>query len=269
MEESSFLRHYILEVPPTDGRSGLLALVIVDVLRNSPADFSETVRRRRRRRRTASARFSASRSITWRRVRSSGLPLRLADVSDSRGVCSAGRDLRSRFAHHLFGLSMSFFDRRRIGDMMSLSTSDVEVGPADAWARGFSSSSTRSFIFSVVPDRDVHALAEAHASGVRSASDHSASGDAKRARDSQPLRKRAGAVQPTLRDGAGSLNGIRVTKAFAKEDVQNPPHPRGGRGIRSPKPASRASADVLRSDARFHDESGAGACCFTSAAERW
>src|SRR6185437_11714850 len=43
-----------------------------------------------------------------------------------RGGVMAGRDLRSRFAHHLFWLSMSFFDRTRIGDMMSLATSDVE-----------------------------------------------------------------------------------------------------------------------------------------------
>ncbi len=39
----------------------------------------------------------------------------------------AGRDLRGSFADHLFELSASFFDRRRIGDLMSLATSDVDA----------------------------------------------------------------------------------------------------------------------------------------------
>ena len=53
-----------------------------------------------------------------------------------------------------------------------------------------------------------------------------------------------------------SLNGIRVTKAFAKENVQNRAYPRGRRGARSSKSFSRARAVILRPDARFHDESG-------------
>lgn len=44
-----------------------------------------------------------------------------------RASMYAGRDLRGRFAHHLFGLSASFFDRRPIGELMSLSTSDTEA----------------------------------------------------------------------------------------------------------------------------------------------
>jgi ATP-binding cassette subfamily B protein len=39
----------------------------------------------------------------------------------------AARDLRNRFTGHLLGLPASFFDRRRIGDLMSLATSDVEA----------------------------------------------------------------------------------------------------------------------------------------------
>jgi ATP-binding cassette subfamily B protein len=39
----------------------------------------------------------------------------------------AARDLRNRFTGHLLGLAASFFDRRRIGDLMSLATSDVEA----------------------------------------------------------------------------------------------------------------------------------------------
>lgn len=44
-----------------------------------------------------------------------------------RGSMYAGRDLRRKFGHHLFGLAQSFFDRRPIGELMSLATSDVEA----------------------------------------------------------------------------------------------------------------------------------------------
>ena len=39
----------------------------------------------------------------------------------------ASRDLRDRFSGHLFSLSSSFFDRRGIGDLMLLATSDIEA----------------------------------------------------------------------------------------------------------------------------------------------
>lgn len=39
----------------------------------------------------------------------------------------SGRDLRSRYADHLFKLSSTFFDKRKIGDLMSLATSDIEA----------------------------------------------------------------------------------------------------------------------------------------------
>lgn len=44
-----------------------------------------------------------------------------------RASMFAGRDIRNRFVRHLFHLSASFFDKRRIGDLMSLGTSDVEA----------------------------------------------------------------------------------------------------------------------------------------------
>ena len=43
-----------------------------------------------------------------------------------RSSMFCGRDLRSRFSRHLFGLGASFFDRKPIGVLMSLATSDVE-----------------------------------------------------------------------------------------------------------------------------------------------
>ena len=39
----------------------------------------------------------------------------------------AGNDLRKKFGLHLFNMSPSFFDRRRIGDLMSLATNDTEA----------------------------------------------------------------------------------------------------------------------------------------------
>ncbi len=39
----------------------------------------------------------------------------------------AGRDLRADFATHLFGLPASFYDKNRVGDLMSRANSDVEA----------------------------------------------------------------------------------------------------------------------------------------------
>ena len=44
-----------------------------------------------------------------------------------RAAVWTGRDLRDRFSNHVFGLGASFFDRRRIGELMALATSDVEA----------------------------------------------------------------------------------------------------------------------------------------------
>ncbi len=44
-----------------------------------------------------------------------------------RSSLFAGRDLRDRFSSHLFTLPQRFFDRRRLGDLMSLSTNDSEA----------------------------------------------------------------------------------------------------------------------------------------------
>jgi ATP-binding cassette, subfamily B, multidrug efflux pump len=132
----------------------------------------------------------------------------------------AGRDLRSKYSHHIFGLSMSFFDRRRIGDLMSLATSDVES------VQQFLGSGILTFVdsliyFATVPvamyflspklmllafvplpiipflvmrnEREIHVRYE---------------------KVQEQFSKLSAMVQE-------SLNGIRVTKAFAKEDVQS------------------------------------------------
>jgi ATP-binding cassette subfamily B multidrug efflux pump len=131
----------------------------------------------------------------------------------------AGRDLRSRYAHHIFGLSMSFFDRRRIGDMMSLATSDVE-SVQQTLGSGLLTFFDAIFYFATVPvamyllspklmllaflplpiipllvmrnEREIHTRYE---------------------KVQEQFSKLSAVVQE-------SLNGIRVTKAFAKENVQ-------------------------------------------------
>ncbi|MGK5082401.1 ABC transporter ATP-binding protein [Bdellovibrionota bacterium FG-1] len=44
-----------------------------------------------------------------------------------RASMFAGQDMRQSFTEHLFGLSTSFFDRRPIGELMSLATNDIEA----------------------------------------------------------------------------------------------------------------------------------------------
>lgn len=43
-----------------------------------------------------------------------------------RSSMLAGRDLRADFAAHLFGMPASFYDKNRVGDLMSLANGDVE-----------------------------------------------------------------------------------------------------------------------------------------------
>ncbi len=44
-----------------------------------------------------------------------------------RSSLYAGRDMRLKFSDHLMHLSASFFDRKRVGDLMSMAVSDVEA----------------------------------------------------------------------------------------------------------------------------------------------
>lgn len=44
-----------------------------------------------------------------------------------RSSMYAGRDLRGDFAFHLFGLPMSFYDKNRVGDLMARANGDVET----------------------------------------------------------------------------------------------------------------------------------------------
>jgi ATP-binding cassette subfamily B protein len=131
----------------------------------------------------------------------------------------AGRDFRGKFGQHLFGMSAHFFDRRRIGDLMSMSTQDVDavriaIGP------GFLVFADAMFYFFTVPvamwmlspqltwlaflplplipwfvmrnEREIHDRFE-------------------------KVQESFGAISAMAQE---SLGGIRVIKAFAREDAQ-------------------------------------------------
>lgn len=136
-----------------------------------------------------------------------------------RSSMLSGRDLRARFSHHLLRLSASFFDRRPIGDLMSLATNDTEavrqmLGP------GVLTFADSIFYFLTVPiamlwlspkltllaflplpvipwlvmrnDREVH-------------------------RRFQKVQETFSELSAMTQEG---LNGVRVLKGFAREDVK-------------------------------------------------
>ncbi len=136
-----------------------------------------------------------------------------------RASMLSGRDMRNRLVGHLFGLSAHFFDRRRIGDLMSHATSDIDavrmaLGPglltlADALLYLFTVPvamfllSPRLTVLAFIPlvfvpwfvmrnEREVHSRFE-------------------KVQDS--FSRISAAAQE-------NLGGIRVVKAFAREDAQ-------------------------------------------------
>ncbi len=127
-EETTFLRFYLWKYRKWVG-IGLGALVVVDILDVLPPLLLKRVVD------VATAHRGTSESL--RRLVELGL-IYFA-ISLLQGGCRylwrmylvraslfAGRDLRVKYARHLFGLSVSFFDRHRMGDLMSLATQDVE-----------------------------------------------------------------------------------------------------------------------------------------------
>jgi ATP-binding cassette subfamily B multidrug efflux pump len=125
LNDSSFIRHYLWKY-----RSwvfiGLFALVIVDILDILPPIFLK---------------HAVDIVVDRQPARLLGITaLAYFAVSIVQGICRyawrmylirasifAGRDLRGKFSHHIFGLSVSFFDHRRMGDLMSLAINDVEA----------------------------------------------------------------------------------------------------------------------------------------------
>lgn len=217
LEDSSFLRHYLWKYKGWVS-AGLLALVLVDVLDILPPYFLKQ---------------AVDITVEKRPVRLLAIvAIAYFAVSLLQGVCRyawrmylirasifAGRDLRSKYAHHIFGLSTSFFDRRQMGDLMSLAVSDVEAVRV-AVGTGLLVFADALFYLLTVPvamfllspkltllvclplpliplivlknEKEIHARFE-------------------------QVQECFGRISALTQE---SLNGVRVTKAFAKEDVQ-------------------------------------------------
>lgn len=136
-----------------------------------------------------------------------------------RASLLSGRDLRNRFASHLFGLSASFFDRRPIGNLMSLVTSDVEAVRMTLGA-GILTMADALFYFLTVPvvmymlSPKLMLLAFIPLPIIPWLV----------MRNQREIHQRFEKVQESFSKISAlaqeSLNGIRVTKAFAKEDAQ-------------------------------------------------
>ncbi len=125
LEETSFIRYYLWKYRRWVG-IGLFALLVVDLLEILPPLYLKravdiTVDRQ------------PVRLLLW-------VVLAYLATALAQAICRygwrmylirssvyAGRDLRGSYARHLFELSPSFFDRHRMGDLMSLATSDVEA----------------------------------------------------------------------------------------------------------------------------------------------
>ncbi len=127
-EETSFLRFFLWQYRKWVA-IGLSALVVVDVLDVLPPILLKKVVD------VVTARGPI--------LESSKMLLHLGliyfAISLVQGVCRylwrmylvraslfAGRDLRGKYSRHLFSLSASFFDRHPMGELMSLATNDVE-----------------------------------------------------------------------------------------------------------------------------------------------
>lgn len=136
-----------------------------------------------------------------------------------RASMLAGRDLRDRFVQSLFGQSMSFFDRRKTGDLMSLATSDVEA-VRNAMGPGLLTLADALFQFLTIPvamiilspklallafiplplipwivmrnEREIHARFNA-------------------------VQQQASELSSLAQEG---IQGIRVIKSFSREDLQ-------------------------------------------------
>lgn len=136
-----------------------------------------------------------------------------------RSSMLAGRDLRSDFATHLFGLPASFYDKNRVGDLMSLSNSDVEsvrqfLGPglltfADAL---FYLATVPVAMYWLSPELTLLALIPIPIIPFLVWKLEGAIHDRYKASQDQFSELSAMAQE--------NLNGIRVVKAFAREETQ-------------------------------------------------
>ncbi|MBI2711288.1 MAG: ABC transporter ATP-binding protein [Bdellovibrio sp.] len=125
LEGSSFVRHYLWKYRVWVSL-GLLFLVVVDLLDILPAFLLKR---------------SVDVVVEHQPINTLFyLALAYVGISVVQGFCRygwrmflirasvfAGRDLRKKYTRHLYGLSVSFFDRQLLGDLMSLATNDIEA----------------------------------------------------------------------------------------------------------------------------------------------
>ncbi|MEK6705819.1 MAG: ABC transporter ATP-binding protein [Bdellovibrionota bacterium] len=217
LNESSFIRHYLWKYRTYVG-AGIFALIVVDFIEIFPPLFLKeavdiAVERRPVKELLIIAVCYFGVSIVQALCR---YAWRMYLI---RAGVFAGRDLRGKFSCHLFGLSASFFDRWRVGDIMSLATSDIEAVRM-AIGTGLLVMADALFYFLSIPiamfwlspklamlafiplpiipllvmrnEREVHSRFE-------------------------KVQESLGRLSAMTQE---CLNGVRVTKAFAKEDVQ-------------------------------------------------
>jgi ATP-binding cassette subfamily B protein len=135
-----------------------------------------------------------------------------------RASMFAGRDLRNRYARHLFRLPSSFYDRTPIGELMSLATSDVEAVRM-ALGSGLLVFADAVFYFMTVPlamlwlSPKLALLAFVPLPLIPWLV----------VRNERAIHRKMEEVQESFGRLSAfaqeSLNGVRVVRAFAKEDV--------------------------------------------------
>ncbi|MCM2278811.1 MAG: ABC transporter ATP-binding protein/permease [Oligoflexia bacterium] len=217
LEDSSFLREYLWKYrKPVFW--GMVSLIVVDILEVIPPILlKESI--------DAAIDNKPLRLLAY-------FALAYLGVALLQGVCrwgwrvflirasqEAGRDLRGRFAGHLFGLPASFFDKRPIGELMSLATSDVEAVRFMIGA-GLLTLADALFYFITVPiamfwlSPELTLLAFIPLPVIPWLVLRNQRAIHERF---EKLQERFAAISAMTQE---ALGGIRVIKAFAKEDAQ-------------------------------------------------
>ncbi|OFZ18270.1 MAG: hypothetical protein A2X94_07475 [Bdellovibrionales bacterium GWB1_55_8] len=217
LEESSFIRHYLWKYRASVGL-GLLALVLVDLMEVVPPILlKESL--------DIAIEGKPLSQLAWIALVYLGVALAQAvgrygwRIYLIRTGILSGRDLRARFSRHLFGLGASFYDRHRVGNLMSLATSDTDAVRMEIGA-GLLVLADAIFYFATVPvamyllSPQLMLLAFIPLPIIPWLV----------IRNEREVHNRSEKVQEALGQLSAmaqeALAGIRVIKGFAKEDVQ-------------------------------------------------
>ncbi|MBC7692057.1 MAG: ABC transporter ATP-binding protein [Methylotenera sp.] len=218
LDESALLRHYLWKYRKFVGY-GLATLLLVDLLELAPPIFLKNSI-------DAVMGGKPRRILAW-------FALAYVLTSLIQGFCRygwriylirssmlAGRDLRLKFSDHLFQLSASFYDKRRIGELMSLATNDVDAVRM-AMGAGLLTMADAAFYIVTVPvvmvilSPQLTLLAFLPLPLIPWFV----------MRNEREIHTRFQSVQASFSKISAmaqeNLNGIRITKAFAREDEQH------------------------------------------------